>query len=130
MNTTLSLEDPLAGKEVHIHVILPASELASDIRPVMVSLGLPGTVPVFHNGQMGNLMTLLAEAWTMCGVRAKTAPTASSQETETVIETAVTAESEDDDSAETIAEISVPPVPSPVKPKQTTPKPKAQLSLF
>jgi len=68
MNTTLTVDDPLADQEVTIVITLAAGEQARDERPAQVSVGVTGQPPVTRTGTFGQVTTLINEAWTAFGV--------------------------------------------------------------
>jgi hypothetical protein len=118
MNTTLTVEDPLADQEVSIVITLAATTQPRDERPVLVSVGVAEQLPVIKTGVFGNMPALIHEAWTAFGVRAQVAE---ASEAETVVEEQV------GDTANTGHDEPAPTAP----PSQSTPKPQAKnLSLF
>ena len=117
MNPTLSVEDPLADKEVTIIITVAASEQPRDQRPVMVSLGVAEQLPAIKTGAFDDIPTLIHEAWTTFGVRLQVAEAASEGETVTEEQVVATASTDDDE-------------PAPI-PALSAPKPQARnLSLF
>jgi hypothetical protein len=119
MNRQLTVNDPLAGREVTIIITLAADEQPREERPALVSVGLAEQLPVIKAGVFGDLPALINEAWTAFGVRAHAAEIA--LEAKTVIEEKVvaTAEIENDE-----------PGPQP-QPQRSAPRPQAaNLSLF
>jgi hypothetical protein len=117
MNTTLSVEDPLADKEVTIIITVAASEHPRDQRPVMVSLGVAEQLPVIKTGAFDDVSALINEAWAAFGVRLQVAEAASESETVTQEQVVATASTDDDE-------------PAPI-PALSAPKPQARnLSLF
>ena len=121
MNTTLTVDDPLAEQEVTIVITLPAGESLRDERQSLVSLGVAGRLPVIKTGAFADVHTLINEAWTAFGVQmqmaAATAPSAG-QETEVVAEEEIVATVTTD-------------ADEPAQPKHTAPRPQAKnLSLF
>ncbi len=118
MNTTLTVDDPLADQEVSIVITLAASTQPRDERPALISVGLAEQLPVIKTGAFGDVLTLINEAWIAFGVRAQVDEAAA--EGETVAEEQVVATANTDDE----------PAPTP-QPSLSTPKPPAQnLSLF
>jgi hypothetical protein len=119
MNTTLSVEDPLADKEVTIIITVAASEQPRDQRPAMVSLGVAEQLPVIKTGAFDDVSALINEAWAAFGVRLQVAEAASESETVTQEQVVATASTEENE-----------PVPTP-SPALSAPKPQARnLSLF
>ena len=119
MNTTLTVNDPLADQEVTIIVTLAAGEQLREERPAMVSVGMAEQLPVIKTGMFGELSTLINEAWTAFGVRAQVAEAATESETVTEEQVVATANTSDDE-----------PVPTPPA-NLSTPKPQVKnLSLF
>jgi hypothetical protein len=55
MNTTLTVDDPLAGREVTIVITLSAGEQPRDERPMLLSLGMAGQRPVIQTGVLGDV---------------------------------------------------------------------------
>jgi len=118
MNTTLTVDDPLANQEVSIVITLAVSTQPRDERPALISVGVADQLPVIKTGTFGNVPTLINEAWIAFGVRAQVAEAAT--EGETVAEEQVVA----------TASINDEPAPTP-QPSLSTPKPPAKnLSLF
>lgn len=118
MNTNLTVDDPLADREVTIIITLAAGEQLRDERSAMISLGVAEQLPVIKTGTFGDMSALINEAWTAFGVRAQVAE---ASEGETVAEEQVfaTVSTGDDE-----------PAPTP-PPNLSTPKPQAKnLSLF
>lgn len=117
MNTTLTVDDPLAGQVVTIVITLAAGEQPRDERPALVSLGVPGQRPVIKSGLFGRMPTLIHAAWTAFAVQAQTAEEAA----ETVAKEQVVAVARTDEDG---------PAPVPA-PRPAAPKPQAKnLSLF
>ena len=119
MNTTLTVDDPLADREVTIIITLAADKQHRDERPAMVSVGVAEQLPVIKTGTFGDMPALIHEAWTAFGVRAQVAEAVPESETvaeEQVVATATTGDDE----------------PAPTPPANlSTPKPQAKnLSLF
>ena len=121
MNTTLTVDDPLAGQDVTIVITLPADDAPRDERPVLVSLGLAGQLPVMQSGLFGNAAALINEAWAAFGLRWQTE----------VARAARTAGEEEAgmEAAETVAEVTVVATTSHPQPTPAEPKPQ-NLSLF
>ncbi len=118
MDTTLTIDDPLAGQEATIVITLAASSRPRDERPSLVSVGVAEQLPVIKTGVFGNVAALINEAWTAFGVRAQAA-TAMTESDLIIEEQVVATASTDDEPAAT---------PQPVL---SAPKPPAQnLSLF
>ena len=119
MKTNLTVLDPLATQEVTISITVAASDLPRDERPVLLSIGVAEQMPILKTGVLGEVMTLIHEAWTAFGVQAQlneAAPTSETVLEEQVIATAPVADEEP-----------IPPssIPLPM------PKPQAKnLSLF
>ena len=87
MNAPLTVDDPLTGQEVTIVVTLPAGDGPRDERPVLVSLGVAGQLPIVKTGTFADALDLINEAWTAFGVRAQVAGAAPAErETETADE--------------------------------------------
>ena len=119
MNTTLTVDDPLADQEVTIIVTLTASECPREERPILVSVGVAEQLPVIKTGMFGDVPALINEAWTAFGVRAQVAEVASEGETVAEEQVVATANTGDDE-----------PAPTPT-PNLSAPKPQAKnLSLF
>lgn len=127
MNTTLTVDDPLAGQEVTIVITLPAGEQSRDDRPALVSLGVAGQLPFSKSGLFGDVAALISEAWAAFGLRwqieaAHAAAEGAGEEEAGMAE------------AETIAEVTVVeatprPQPTPARPGPAEPRPQ-NLSLF
>ena len=81
MNTTLTVNDPLADQEVTIVITLAAGEQARDERLAQVSVGVTGQPPVTRTGTFGQVPALINQAWTAFGVQVQIA---AAQSTETV----------------------------------------------
>ena len=75
MKSNLTVDDPLADREVTIIVTLAADKRPRDERPVMVSVGVAEQSPVIHIGIFGDLPALIHQAWTAYGVQAEVAST-------------------------------------------------------
>ena len=119
MNTTLTVDDPLADQEVTIIITLAAGEPHREERSAMVSLGVAEQLPVIKTGTFGDVPALINEAWTAFGVRAQVAGTAAEGETVVEEQVVATATTGDDEPAPTLP------------PNLSTPKPQAKnLSLF
>ena len=73
MNTTLTVDDPLADQEVTIVITLAAGEQARDERMAQVSVGVTGQPPATQTGTFGQVITLIDQAWTAFGVQAQVA---------------------------------------------------------
>ncbi len=73
MNTTLTVTDPLAEREVSIVITLAAGKQSRDERPALVSIGLAGQMPIIKSGVFGATMELIEEAWTAFGVQVQLA---------------------------------------------------------
>lgn len=119
MNTTLTVEDPLADQEVTIIVTLAASECPREERSAMVSVGVAEQLPVIKTGTFGDVPALINEAWTAFGVRAQVAEAAVEGEAVAEEQVVATADTDDDE-------------PTPTSPPNLSrPKPQAKnLSLF
>ena len=93
MNTTLTVNDPLADQEVAIVITLAAGEQARDERLAQVSVGVTGQPPVTRIGPFGQVAALINQAWMAFGVQAQVAATQGSagQETRSAGETTDTA---------------------------------------
>ncbi|MFQ5401739.1 MAG: hypothetical protein ACE5E7_19350 [Anaerolineae bacterium] len=119
MNTTLTVDDPLADQEVRIVITLAASSQSRDERPALVSVGVAEQLPVIKTGVFDNIAALINEAWTAFGVRAQVAEVASEGKTVAEEQVVATANTDGDEPATT----------SP--PNLSAPKPQAKnLSLF
>jgi hypothetical protein len=133
MNTTLTplaLTDPLAGQPVTIMITLPATTAPREERPALVSIGSDGQSPVFKQGVLADVATLIDEAWTAFGVReelrAAQAQAALAGASETAeAETIATAVVGGDDTGSETGQ----PLPPAVKAAPQPSKPK-NLSLF
>jgi hypothetical protein len=127
VNTTLTVDDPLAGQDVTIVITLPADDAPRDERPALVSLGVAGQLPFSKGGLFGDAAALINEAWVAFGLRwqteaVRTAAEGAGQEEAGMAE------------AETVAEVTVVattprPQPTPARPTPAEPKPQ-NLSLF
>lgn len=73
MTIPLTVNDPLAGQEVTIVVTLSAGDRPRDERPILVSLGVTGHLPIIKTGTFADAPSLIDEAWTAFGVRAQVA---------------------------------------------------------
>ncbi len=121
MKTNLTVNDPLAEKEVGIIITLSASLQPRDERPAMVSVGVAEQMPISKIGIFGNLQTVINEAWTAFGVQTQVAAATSIAEAETVAEEQVIATASIDEDV---------PAPKP-QANAASPKPQAKnLSLF
>ena len=69
MKPILSVLDPLAAREVSIHITLPPSDEPRDGRPVLVSVGSAGQMPLFREGKLADLAELIRDAWAAFGTR-------------------------------------------------------------
>ncbi|MFQ5421234.1 MAG: hypothetical protein ACE5EY_12830 [Anaerolineae bacterium] len=119
MNTTLTVDDPLADQEVRIVITLATSSQSRDERPALVSVGVAEQLPVIKTGVFDNIATLINEAWMVFGARAQVAEATTESETTTEEQVVATATVGDDEPA---------PMPSA---NLSTPKPQAKnLSLF
>jgi hypothetical protein len=85
MSSPLAVDDRLAGQEVTTVVTLPAGDGPRDERPILVSLGVAGQLPIIKTGALADLPALTHQAWTAFGVRAQVAGVAP---TEPVTQTA------------------------------------------
>lgn len=84
MNSPLTVEDPLAGREVTIVVTLPAGDEPRDERPILMSLGVTGQPPIIKSGVFAEMPAVINEAWTAFGIRTQVAGGAPAEpETET-----------------------------------------------
>jgi len=118
MKSNLTVDDPLADREVTIIVTLAADKRPRDERPVMVSVGVAEQSPVIHTGIFGDLPAIFHRAWTAFGVQAEVASTRAEGEpaAEHVVATAIIQNAN--------------PAPLP-QPHLNTPKPQvSNLSLF
>ena len=98
MNTTLTVDDPLAGQEVTIVVTLPAGDQPREERLALVSLGIPEYMPITKTGALADLPALIHRAWTAFGVRAQVADTTQTEpEAETVAEELVATAAADEE---------------------------------
>jgi hypothetical protein len=120
MKPTLSVLDPLAAREVAIHITLPPSDEPRDGRPVLVSVGSAGQAPLFQKGKLADVADLIGDGWAAFGARVEL----QAAQTETDTETAViaTADVADGDSQKDAAANKPPAPPPPPKP--------TNLSLF
>ncbi len=117
MNTTLTVDDPLADQEVSIVITLSVSSQPRDERPALISVGVAEQLPIIRSGAFGDAAALIHEAWTAFGVQAQVA--AATSEVETVAEEQVIATADMDNE------------PAPTTPTLSPPKPQAKnLSLF
>jgi hypothetical protein len=93
MNTSLSIEDPLAGQEVTIVITLAAGEQPRDERPALVSVGVTGQPPITKSGTFGQTAALINQAWSAFGVQSQLAavPENTGQPDEETAETPETA---------------------------------------
>ena len=73
MNTTLTVNDPLADQEVTIVITLAAGEQARNERLTQVSVGVTGQPPVTRTGIFSQVPALIDEAWTAFGVQVQVA---------------------------------------------------------
>ncbi|MCC6607967.1 MAG: hypothetical protein IT327_32475 [Anaerolineae bacterium] len=73
MNTTLTVDDPLADQEVTIVITVAVGEQARDERMALMSVGVTGQPPVTRIGPFGQVTALIDEAWTAFGVQAQLA---------------------------------------------------------
>jgi len=73
MNTTLTVDDPLADQEVTIVITLAAGKQVRDERLALVSVGVTGQPPVTKTGTFGQTAALINQAWTAFGVQAQVA---------------------------------------------------------
>lgn len=120
MNTTLTVDDPLAGQDVTIVITLPADDVPRDERPALVSLGMAGQLPVSKSGLFGNAAAIINEAWAAFGLRRQMETSQSAQDEADQDETGA-------DEPETIAEAVVAQATS--LPAPAAPRPQ-NLSLF
>ncbi len=97
MNTTLTVDDPLADQEVSIVITLAATTQPRDERPALISVGLAEQLPVIKTGTFGDMSALIHEAWTAFGVRAQVAEVVSEGETVTEEQVVATANTSDDE---------------------------------
>ena len=120
MKPTLPVLDPLAGREVAIHITLPPSDAPRDDRPVLVSLGSAGQPPLFREGTLANVADLIGDGWAAFAARVEleAVPTAAATETAVI----ATADVADGASKRDAAANNPPAPPRPPKP--------ANLSLF
>lgn len=82
MNMTLTVDDSLAEQAVGIVITLVASEQPRDERPVLVSVGTAGNLPVIKTGTFGQVPALINAAWTALSVQAQLAAQSAGRETE------------------------------------------------
>ena len=120
MKPTLSVLDPLAAREVAIHITLPPSDEPRDGRPVLVSVGSAGQAPLFQEGKLADVADLIGDGWAAFGARVELQAAQTDADTETaVIATAAVG----DEASSTDDTVNNPPAPPrPLKP--------ANLSLF
>jgi hypothetical protein len=98
MNTTLTVDDPLAGQEVTIVVTLSAGDQPREERLALVSLGIPEHMPITKTGALADLPALIHQAWIAFGVRAQVADTTQTEpEAETVAEELVATAASDEE---------------------------------
>jgi hypothetical protein len=122
MNQILTVDDPLTGQEVTIVMTLPAGNAPREERPVLVSLGTIGHLPVTKSGLFGDAATLIREAWAAFSLRwqaegVRAAAEGAGEEEEGLQE------------ATTVTEVAV--VETPPNPRPTPAAPRPQnLSLF
>jgi hypothetical protein len=114
MTIPLTVGDPLAGQEVAIVVTVTAGDHPRGERPILVSLGVTGQLPIIKTGVFADAPTLIDEAWNAFGVRAQVAGAAP---TEPVTETA---------DEELVATAAVPEA----APQRSEKPPAGNLSLF
>ncbi|MCI0399012.1 MAG: hypothetical protein L0332_13630 [Chloroflexi bacterium] len=118
MKTTLSITDPLAGREVTIVITLAAGEQPREERPILVSAGVAGQLPVIKTGMFGEIATLINEAWLAFGLHQQFQAARAESETKP-----------DGGESEVIAEAAVVEATAQPQPARPTPRPQA-LSLF
>jgi hypothetical protein len=135
MKPTLSVLDPLAAREVAIHITLPSSDEPRDGRPVLVSVGSAGQTPLFREGKLADVAELIRDGWAAFGARVElqAAPTATDTETAVIATADVGYANDANDTNEANDtnpdnKVAVLPKP-PVKVRPMPPKP-ANLSLF
>lgn len=73
MNTSLTVDDPLADQEVTIVITLMAGKQSRDERLAQVSVGVTGQLPVTRTGTFGQVAALINQAWTAFSVQAQAA---------------------------------------------------------
>ena len=118
MNTTLTVDDPLANQKVSIVITLSARSQPRDERPALISVGVAKQLPVIKSGIFGDATALIHEAWTAFGVRAQVEEVA--LDAETVVEEEIVATADIDDEE-----------PVSMRSNPSPPKPQAKnLSLF
>jgi hypothetical protein len=71
MNTTLTVDDPLAEQEVTVVITLAAGGQARDERMALVSVGVTGQPPATRIGPFGQVAALINQAWMAFGVQAQ-----------------------------------------------------------
>lgn len=120
VNTTLTVDDPLAGQDVTIVITLPADDAPRDERPALVSLGMAGQLPVSKSGLFGDAAAIINEAWAAFGLRWQMAAAESAQ-------MAIDEDETGADESETIAEAAVVQATSLPAPAASRPQ---NLSLF
>ncbi|MCI0578784.1 MAG: hypothetical protein L0332_13550 [Chloroflexi bacterium] len=118
MNPTLTITDPLAGREMTIVITLAAGEEPREERPILVSAGVAGQLPVIKTGLFGEVATLINEAWLAFGLHQQLEAAQAESETEP-----------DGGESEVIAEAAVVEAAAQPQPARPIPRPQA-LSLF
>jgi len=85
MKPTLSLLDPLAAREVAIHITLPPGDEPREGRPVLMSVGSGGQAPLFREGRLSDLAELITDAWATFGARVELQAAQTANDTETAV---------------------------------------------
>jgi len=127
MKTNLVVTDPLSGQEVSILMTVAVGEdgegcLPRDKRPFLLSVGVAGQMPITRSGTLGDVTTLINEAWTAFGVREQVNEQAAETATSAQLSTGVSQPIAE----EIIAEAAVTPTSDAITPK----RPVSKLSLF
>ena len=120
MKPTLSVLDPLAAREVAIHITLPPSDEPRDGRPVLVSVGSAGQAPLFQEGKLADVADLIGDGWAAFAARVEMQAAQTATDTETAV--IATVDVADGASKRDAAANNPPAPPRPPKP--------ANLSLF
>lgn len=126
MNTTLTVDDPLADQEVTIVITLAVGEQARDERMALMSVGVTGQPPVTKTGPFGQVTALIDEAWTAFGVQAQVAAAQGVKPAEEMTDTPARRAD-----AASVAEVAAPVPGAPeTPPPAPAPKPQPDLSFL
>ena len=126
MKPTFIVDDPLASQEVTLIITLPASEVVKEERPLLLTVGIHGEMPLSGNGQLDSLPTLIDNLWTALSVRVQLAQEINqSQTTNTPQQLAVIDVAEPNNTPE----VTVTPKPNP-ETNHPPQSPARNLSLF